>query len=60
MTFEREKIDSTYYDCEKKIYEFDKVPNDSYAYGVVKIDECLDENDLVHIVNETLTPGSYC
>ena len=39
----------------KKISEFDKVPNDSYAYGIVKIDECIDANDLVDIVNKTLT-----
>ena len=55
MVFEREKIDSISYDCEKKISEFDKVPNDSYAYRIVKTDEYLDANDLVHIMNETLT-----
>ena len=39
----------------KKISEYDKVPNDSHAYGIVKVDECLHANDLVHIVNETLS-----
>ena len=44
----RSQIDSTSYDYEKKISEFDKVPNDSYAYGIIKIHECLDAKDLVH------------
>ena len=53
--FRREKIDSISYDCKNKIDVYDKVPIDSYAYGIVKISECLDANDLVDIVNETLT-----
>ena len=44
---------SYYY--EKTITEFDKIPDNRFAYGIVKIDEYLDANELVDIVNETLT-----
>ncbi|XP_052622721.1 uncharacterized protein LOC128128007 [Lactuca sativa] len=54
-TYEREKVDNISYDCEKNIAEFDNVTDDRYAYGIVKIDECLDSDELVNIVNETLT-----
>ena len=40
---------------QSKIADYDKVPNDSYAYGIVIINEHLNVDDLVHIVNETLT-----
>lgn len=33
---------------------FDQVPNDSYAYGVVNIDEYLDAGDILNIVNDML------
>ena len=36
------------------ISNFDKVPDNRYPYGIVKIDEHLDANDLVDIVNNTL------
>ena len=39
LVFEREKVDSLSYDCEKTIAEFDKVPDNRFAYGIVKIDE---------------------
>lgn len=55
LAFEREKIDATSYDCEMHISEFDKVPTNRYAYGIIRIDEFLYANDLVDIVNETLT-----
>ena len=50
-----EKVDSISYDCEQTIAEFDRVPNNRYAYGVVKIEECLSADELVDIVNDTLT-----
>ena len=55
LSFEREKVDATSYDCEMTILDFDKVPDNRYPYGIVKIDEHLDANDLVDIVNKTLT-----
>lgn len=59
LDFSREKIDLTSYNYDRKIYEFDKVPNDSHAYGIVKTDEYLDANDLVDIVNDTLPKNEY-
>ena len=55
LAFEKEKIDYISDDCEQTIVEFDRVPYNRYAYGIVKIDEYLDANELVDIVNETLT-----
>ena len=37
------------------VTDYGKVPNDLYAYGIVNINEYLNADDLVHIVNETLT-----
>ena len=37
LAFEREKIDCISYDCEKTIAEFDRVPDNRFAYGIVKI-----------------------
>ena len=55
LTFEREKIDSISYDYEKTIAEFDRVPDNRFAYGIVKIDEYMNADELVEIVNDTLT-----
>ena len=55
LAFEREKVDETSYDCEMNSLDFDKVPDNRYTYGIVKIDDFLDANELVDIVNETLT-----
>ncbi|XP_023737287.1 uncharacterized protein LOC111885248 [Lactuca sativa] len=54
LSFEREKGDATSYDSEMTISDIDKVPDNRYRYGIVKIDEHLDANDLVDIVNKTL------
>lgn len=37
------------------IAQFDQVPNDSYAYGIVNIDDYLDDDELVDIVIDTLS-----
>lgn len=41
ITFEHELVDKTTYDCESKVVDYDNIHNDSYAYGVVKINDCL-------------------
>ena len=43
------------YDCENTIADFNKVADNRFAYGVVKIDEFLNADELVNIVNESLT-----
>ena len=49
----KRKIDETTYDCESNIVEYDKIPNNFYAYGIVNINECLNVDDvtldLLHI-----------
>ena len=53
--YKREQIDETTYDCESNIAAYDKIPDDSYPYGVVIINEHLNVDELAHIVNETLS-----
>ena len=55
LAFKREQIDETTFDCESKIAYYDKSPNDSYAYGIIDINTCLNVDDRVNIVNEILT-----
>ena len=55
LAFEREKVDVILYDCEDTIAQFDKIPDDRFAYGIVKIDEFLNADELVDIVNDSLT-----
>ena len=55
LEYEREKVDVVSYDCESTIAQFDKIPDDRYPYGIVKIDEFLNADELVNIVNESLT-----
>ncbi|XP_052625667.1 uncharacterized protein LOC111890076 [Lactuca sativa] len=43
------------YDCEDTIAQFDKIPDDRFAYGIVKIDEFQYVDELVDIVNDSLT-----
>ena len=43
------------YDSEDTIAQFDKIPDDIFAYGIVKIDEFLNDDELVDIVNDSLT-----
>ncbi|XP_023733619.1 uncharacterized protein LOC111881461 [Lactuca sativa] len=51
LAYERAKVDNVLHDCEEIIANFDKVPDDRYKYGIVKIDECLDTNELVDILS---------
>ncbi|XP_023752546.1 uncharacterized protein LOC111900907 [Lactuca sativa] len=53
----RAKVDNISYDCEKEIAEFDKVPDDRYRYGIVKVDECLDATELVEITETSTSDG---
>ena len=55
LAYEREKVDVISYDCEDTIAQFDKIPDDRFAYGIVKIDEFLNVDELVDIVNDSLT-----
>lgn len=55
LAFEREKVDVVLYDCENTIVDFNKVLDDRFAYGIVKIDEFLNVDELVNIANESLT-----
>ncbi|KAL7618630.1 hypothetical protein Lser_V15G03678 [Lactuca serriola] len=49
LAFERTKVDNISYDCEKEIADFDKVPNDKYRYGIVKVDEYDSDNTISEI-----------
>lgn len=51
----RELVDETTFDCESNVVDYDIVPNDSYAYGVVNINDYLDGDDLIDIVYGALT-----
>lgn len=48
-------MDETTFDCDNRVDDNGTVPNDSYAYGVVNINACLDVDDLVKGVVDTLT-----
>lgn len=54
ITFKRELVDDTMFDCESKVIEYDTIPNSSQAYNIVNINEYLNVDELVYIVNETL------
>ena len=54
-TFKCELMDETTIDCESNVADYDTIPNDSYAYGVVNINNCLNADEFIDIVNETLT-----
>nr|KAJ0198423.1 hypothetical protein LSAT_V11C700376100 [Lactuca sativa] len=49
LEFERKKVDVVSYDCENTIAQFDKIPDDRFAYGIVKIDEILNANELADV-----------
>nr|KAJ0207989.1 hypothetical protein LSAT_V11C500266000 [Lactuca sativa] len=55
LEYECEKVVVVSNDCENTIAQFDKIPDDRFAYGIVKIDEFLNADELVSIVNESLT-----
>ena len=55
IIIKRELVDETTFVCKSKVVEYPTIPNDSYAYGVVNINYCLNADELVNIVNETLT-----
>ena len=55
INFKHELVYETTFDCESKVVKYDQVPNYSYAYGVVNINDCLDVDDLVNIMNGTLS-----
>ena len=40
LEYEREKVDVVSYDCENTIAHFDKIPDDRFAYGIVRISGC--------------------
>lgn len=54
-TFKRELVNETTFDCERKVADYDTIRNDSYAYGIVNLNDCLDSDELVDIVNDTLS-----
>lgn len=55
INFRRKLVDDITYNCDSNVSKFNKVPRDSYACGIVNIYECLDANNMVDIVNDTLT-----
>lgn len=54
LEFQVDYVDDVSYNC-KNVVSFGYVPNTSYDYGIVNVEQYLDAKDLLDIVNNTFT-----